>query len=365
MTQAEQQKEPFQDLRTPKEADQIFFTYSSPSRRQAAEACAPYHMDIELNNKCHGGCRFCFNSSHPGGTKFLPKEKVFQLIDEGYRLGARQILWNGGEPLLHPDFFEITEYAGEKEMKCAFFTSGINLNPKIARRLVNTPNLQAMAINIDSFDPEVFHRLHTSPKLLEQKIRAVENILEAGFPPSRLLPSVCITRPSADTVEETVDRFVDHYGTKMVYFFYFIPTGFGRENAQWEPRLSQVRRACEYRAKKTSPHWLRIGTLDCNATHCRIKIYITYDGEVLPCNFLTHRSAGNIYEKSLIDIHEPNREWLHFKNLQIKGQCGSCEHNDQCFGCRGKAHWYLGDETASDPKCWLNPEAKEFYFSDE
>ena len=114
-----------QDLRTPKEADDLFFTYCSATRRKAAEECVPYHMDIEINNRCTGGCRFCFNSSNPQGDMYIPKEKIFQLIDEGYQLGARQILWNGGEPLFHPDFFEITEYAGEKGMKCAFFTSGI------------------------------------------------------------------------------------------------------------------------------------------------------------------------------------------------------------------------------------------------
>ncbi|OGW14467.1 MAG: hypothetical protein A3G93_08635 [Nitrospinae bacterium RIFCSPLOWO2_12_FULL_45_22] len=350
-----------QDLRTPKEADDLFFTYCSATRRKAAEECVPYHMDIEINNRCTGGCRFCFNSSNPQGDMYIPKEKIFQLIDEGYQLGARQILWNGGEPLFHPDFFEITEYAGEKGMKCAFFTSGIPVTKKIARRLVGTPNLQAMAINIDAFDQAIFNQLHTKPGALKRKIEAIHNMLDAGMPPSRLLPSICLTKPSCETIEETVDRYVDEFGARMVYYFTFIPSGYGMDNKPWEPSLSQIKKACEYRAQRTSPHWLRIGPLDCNVTHCRIKIYITYWGDVLPCNFLTHLSAGSIYEKSLIDIHESNREWLHFKNFEIKGKCGQCENNDVCFGCRGKAYWYLGDEHLSDPKCWMNPEAKEYY----
>ena len=73
---------------------------------------------------------------------------------------------------------------------------------------------------------------------------------------------------------------------------------------------------------------------------------------------------GSVYQKRLTQIFEENRDALLF-NDRGKGFCGeSCENRDVCFGCRARAYHYTGDVMASDPKCWLNPAAKAYYFSE-
>ena len=337
----------------------VFLSYESPTRRRAAEEGIPYHLDIELLDRCTGGCLYCFQGSTPQGTRLIPRERLFKLLDEATSLGTRQVLWQGGEPLYYPWLFEASDYAAEKGVRCAFFTSGIPLTPKMCRQIVRQPNLQQVSININTVSPENFARQHNSPKVLQAKVHGYRNLLEAGFPPGRIFPSVCLTRVSAETVAETIDWFVEEMKAPFVFLFPFVPWGFGRDHPEWEPSLEQVRRAYEYRARKTSPLWNQIGSIDCPTTHCRIKCYIFSDGTVLPCNFCTNMVAGNIYEESFVDIHERHRDMLHFKTLHVKGKCGNCEYNDHCFGCRGKAWNYLGDVEASDPKCWRNPEAPQ------
>lgn len=63
-------------------ADDIFFSYCSPTRRKAADACIPYHLDIDLIERCTGGCKYCWNSSDPFRKGIIPKESIFRLIDE-------------------------------------------------------------------------------------------------------------------------------------------------------------------------------------------------------------------------------------------------------------------------------------------
>ncbi|MFQ5904788.1 MAG: SPASM domain-containing protein, partial [Candidatus Binatia bacterium] len=122
-----------------------------------------------------------------------------------------------------------------------------------------------------------------------------------------------------------------------------------------------VKKACEYRAKKLGDYWLRIGSSDGSQFYCRTNVSLKVTGDICPCGVMPQKAVGNIYRESLVEIFEKHRDYLMF-NEQIKGACGSCSNKDVCFGCRANAYHYLGDELASDPKCWLNPETEELYF---
>jgi radical SAM protein with 4Fe4S-binding SPASM domain len=44
-----------------------------------------------------------------------------------------------------------------------------------------------------------------------------------------------------------------------------------------------------------------------------------------------------------LDFRDPNK---------LPGNCGRCENNSFCFGCRSSAYYYGGDILAADPKCY-------------
>ena len=344
-------------------SEYIFLSYFNPKRKKLAEENIPRHLDIELLDRCTGGCKFCWNYSTPSGQKVLPRERLFNLIDEAAQLGTVSIEWQGGEPLFYPWLFEASEYAAEKGIECCVFTSGIPLTKQMCKKIVKWGGLQYVGLNIETTNERVFARIHDHPKTLKKKLDNWKSLLDAGFPSSRVFVSTTLTKPVAEAIEETIDYFVDEMKVAHVFLFPYKPQGptsLTHLEREWEPSLDEVRRAMEYRAKRLSPEWLRIATLDTPHIHCIYKCYINIDGEVAPCNWLTHMSAGNIHEKSFIDIHEPNKEMLHFKTIKIKGKCADCEHNDVCFGCRGNAWRYLGDVEASDPKCWKNPESPQY-----
>ncbi len=72
---------------------------------------------------------------------------------------------------------------------------------------------------------------------------------------------------------------------------------------------------------------------------------------------------GNVYRQSLADILEKNQDELLF-NYEIKGSCSGCkDYKSVCIGCRADAYHYTGDVRAANPKCFKNPDAKEYYSS--
>jgi radical SAM protein with 4Fe4S-binding SPASM domain len=83
---------------------------------------------------------------------------------------------------------------------------------------------------------------------------------------------------------------------------------------------------------------------------------ILADGNVAPCLLLPDLSEGNIYEDNLLKIVKRAKKKLLLK-INVKGPCATCVSKLVCYGCRANAHIFLGDITASDPKCFYNPDA--------
>ena len=158
-----------------------------------------------------------------------------------------------------------------------------------------------------------------------------------------------------------MDWFVDEMNAGFVCLLPFKTVGLARNSGleYLEPSSSEVKEAYEYRAHKLGDsNWLRLGTTD-GRVLCKSYIQVKDDGDVIPCSLMQDVVVGNIYQESLVDIFHKNRDTLLF-NFEIKGPCGNCENNDLCHGCRANAFYFNGDMEASDPKCWWNPESKEY-----
>lgn len=67
-------------------------------------------------------CPYCYNNSSFNGT-FLNKEKILNIIDQCFRVKIREITISGGEPFLHPNIYEIIDYANSKNIKVRIITN--------------------------------------------------------------------------------------------------------------------------------------------------------------------------------------------------------------------------------------------------
>ena len=345
--------------------DKFFQLMTNRSIRQAAQEGRLLCINFEITSRCAGSCNYCYSSSNDFNHVTMAKETVFDVIDQVWDLGVRHITWVGGDPLLHPDFFEIIEYSGSKGIHNFLVTSGL-VTQKMAQKIAEQyrrKHLHMVSVHLDTINPEVYARIYNNPKGLSQKIQGFRNMAEAGFPPELTALIICLTSESVKTIEETLDWFFEELRTRpyWVDMLPFKPEGYGDQHRNLEPSLSDIRRAFEYRAKKVGAHWLQAGVMDSTRYFCQTYFYLTYDGLMLPCAFFRDRPLGNIYEKRIANIVEHHKNELLF-HFPVKGKCGECENNDVCWGCRANAYRYLGDPQAADPKCWMNPEAKERYF---
>ena len=110
-------------------------------------------VHLELTNACNFDCTFCPKPTmtRPNGLMktATAKSLIDQLADNGI---AEKVTFHiMGEPMLHPDFFEIVRYVRERGMKSGITTNGSFFNPETAGTL---RNLEVDQMNISLQTPD-------------------------------------------------------------------------------------------------------------------------------------------------------------------------------------------------------------------
>ncbi|MBI4832449.1 MAG: radical SAM protein [Candidatus Lindowbacteria bacterium] len=340
--------------------DPVFQVLCDTSRADAVKELKPTQMEIELTTKCAASCRFCCAASTSARTEAMTLEESAKVVQEAAALGVRAITWMGGDPQTYPHIRELFELATNLGISMQMPTSGLFSKQHIALFNDFQDNL-FLGVHLDTIDPDTYAKLHNNPRTRKARMDCFKRLLDSGFPSFKTFGLITMTAPVLERIEETLDWFYDEMKTTFVCLMVFKGEGFGKETAYLEPSLSGVKRAITYRAGKMGGHWLRLGASEASIYYCRTTFCVDVKGHAHPCLAIRdYCKTESVFEHGLEPIVEKYRDKLFF-NFTPKGMCGDCANNDLCFGCRASALYYTGDIEAADPKCWLNPEAVEYY----
>jgi len=108
-------------------------------------------VDWHLTTRCNYNCKFCFAQKLDRETcdpRFI--EKVLKNL---MSLGIEKINFAGGEPLLHPLFFDITKTAKELGFVVSVLSNGYYLNKDIVSKL--SLYVDWIGLSVDSAHEEV------------------------------------------------------------------------------------------------------------------------------------------------------------------------------------------------------------------
>ena len=106
--------------------------------RQVLAEGGPGFCQFAINNACNAGCEFCSFNLDVLPRKdwiFAPPAKASAAIDILARHGVRYLVLTGGEPMLHPDLYEILDHARRCRMVLILVTNGSRLDSKNIHRL--------------------------------------------------------------------------------------------------------------------------------------------------------------------------------------------------------------------------------------
>ncbi len=302
-------------------------------------------VELELTEVCNLFCIFCYNSRNP---KICEKPEV--LIQSLSKSGVMELILTGGEPSLHPRFFEILNYACSQIPRVMIQSNGtLFANINFRNQLLQYP---IFCLNFSLHGPQKIHDMLTgvegSFNLTTQAIRFLtsSNI--------RLACNMVLTVYNSEPqiIQETV-RLLEKMGVKEMTVTRFIPCGIGQHSQHLSVVPARFFESLDVLRTETAK--CKISLLLANALPaCQIpstywdlcsrcsfgldKFYLDINGNVLICG-MSRVKLGNLHQKSLIDILSSSNlysRYLEGSHLPLK--CQTCDKLSLCGGgCRASA----------------------------
>ncbi len=166
------------------------------------------NMLLEITQSCNLTCPTCYAGSSPQNKSFMSIETFTQTLDGLLEKGkgdADLIQLSGGEPTIHPDFFEILEIALNKGVKQVYInTNAIKLSRRaFAQRVASFGDRVSVYLQFDGFKASTYESLRGRSDLLETKTRAADYCEEFGI---NTVPTMTLTREIND---DEVGKFID------------------------------------------------------------------------------------------------------------------------------------------------------------
>lgn len=117
---------------------------------------APFVVGFQITGRCTLNCCYCY--AHHAARKDLSFVDALNVSQQLIGLGVFSISIEGGEPLLHPKWYEITKLFVDAGMEVALLTNGTLCNDRILeklKKLTNSSEFFTLQISLDSHLPNV------------------------------------------------------------------------------------------------------------------------------------------------------------------------------------------------------------------
>jgi radical SAM protein with 4Fe4S-binding SPASM domain len=319
-----------------------------------------------ITQRCNLACPHCYSSAKRHATDELTTDEARGVIDALVPQHVAGIGWTGGEPLLRKDLEELIAYAAEVGgMRSGITTNGVLLTHRRVKALREV-GVSSVQVSLDGSTAARNARMRgATAGQFAAILDGIGFCLESGM---RVDLAMLLGRENLRDAEPFV-RLAESLGVVSVRFCAFVPWGDGkadavRERLEFTDGLAELAETVlALRTHEGMPVMFdpAFGPLppDYRFHTCiagRGTFYISHNGDVYPCTALLDNrfKVGNLRERSLDELlDDPDMTAMaDFDRSAIQGACEHCDHRDGCRGaCRGIAHAYTGDLTASPPNC--------------
>lgn len=323
----------------------------------------------ELTYRCPLACSYCSNPlDYERYADELSTDQWKSALDEARKLGAIQLCFSGGEPLLRKDLEELSAHARGLGFYSQVSTSGVGLNEARLAGLRDA-GLDHMQLSFQAATADVNDYIGGA-KTFELKKRTARLIKQYGF---SMLLNVVVHRHNVDQVDRILDMAEELEADYVELANCQYHAWAHRNRDQLMPTQEQLERAEEatnaFRARVGErisvyfvvPDYYSDRPKKCMGGWGAVFIVVAPDGTVLPCHDARHLPGidfPNVRDADLAWIWRESPAFNRFRGVDwMKEPCRSCpEKHQDLGGCRCQAYMLTGDPANTDPACALSPE---------
>jgi len=340
----------------------------SPPSNSATRPAGPRWLLAELTYRCPLHCVFCYNPlDYTAQGVELGTDAWLRVLREARALGAVQLGFSGGEPLVRDDLEILIAEARGLGYYSNLITSGVGLN-ETRIRAFKAAGLDHIQLSFQDSTRQMNDFL-SSTRTFDLKSKVAALIKEYEYP---MVLNVVLHRLNIDHVQEILEM-AQRMGADYVELANTQFYGWAWHNReQLMPSRAQVERAEEVtrRFRERTDHAMRIFFVvpdyferrpkPCMNGLGSIFLTVTPDGTALPCHaarMLPGLDFPNVKSASVEHVWYESQAFNHFRGYDwMKEPCRSCPEKTRDFGgCRCQAYLLTGDAANADPVCDLSP----------
>ncbi|MFO7710529.1 MAG: radical SAM protein [Candidatus Woesearchaeota archaeon] len=136
----------------------------------------PVEVKISIIRDCNNRCIMCGHWQDPKRKeKIITLENFKRLVNDLKELGIKKVRITGGEPLLHPDLFEMIRSVKEQDLFIEICTNGILVTEEMAKKLVSA-GVDQVSISLDAGDESLHDRIRGNKGAFERSVQAFRHL---------------------------------------------------------------------------------------------------------------------------------------------------------------------------------------------
>jgi len=131
------------------------------------------YLELQITDRCNLQCRHCYigESSHQD----LSMERIQRVLEAFEEIQGLRLLLSGGEPLLHPRFWEINDILQNYAFRSVLLSNGTLITKEIAKRLL----VHEVQISLDGMKEG--HESLRGKGAFEKTVMAIGHLQEANI----------------------------------------------------------------------------------------------------------------------------------------------------------------------------------------
>lgn len=308
---------------------------------------------FELTDACNMSCLHCGSSASPYKRRYIDFESIKKVADEVCKAyDPRQIMicLTGGEPMLHPDFYEIAAYVTKLGFMCGITTNATLIDEKAALKIKNS-GICSVGISLDGTSKNHDH-LRNKEGSFENAVKGISNLVEVSDGKITLQVTTVVNKRNITELDavyeivcglgvdswrvinlEPIGRALDHKELLLDENEFDYLLNYIREK-RFSPSVSiHVTYGCshylgEEYENETRDHYFTCGSgIIVGSVLCNGDIYSCLDIERRP-----ELVQGNIHKDSFVDVWENRFKQFRIDRSELCSMCQNCSERVYCKG---------------------------------
>ena len=305
---------------------------------------APFYVQFEVTDACNHQCFFCYNHATKTRGQELSTEEAKDILLQMREAGVFSVNFNGGEPLMRRDIFELASYAKALGFDIHMNTNATLIDSEKADRI--SALFPSICTSVLAASPEKHDRLVGIPGAWQRMRRGVDLLTDRGV---HVEINVCTTRENFSELYDIASSMAAEGVHVFCVTRYIMVTPDGKELLLGKDETIAVLDTLELIAKNLptykevklpgpvpycelpSEYKSRLNRWNtpCQVGYgvCRVSPY----GTVTPCP-LSSMVMGELRKTSFQGIWN-SKKWDFFRDcLHLPPTCRTCDDLESCRG---------------------------------